>query len=186
MSSARYRAAVIGCGKMSRGHSRSYVNSPRVDLVAGVDVFAGARDAFSTEFGVATTYEDPAEMLEREKPDIVSVCTWPPLHADLTVAAFEAGVKAVWCEKPMAVHMEDAERMVAAAKRAGGVLVINHQRRYVERYNRARALIDAGEIGDVTQITGIAGGDNLTDGTHLIDMTRYLLHDTPISKVFGA
>jgi predicted dehydrogenase len=186
MTSAKYRAAVIGCGKMSRGHSHAYANSSRVDLVAGADVFAGARDAFATEFGVRNTYEDPADMLEREKPDLVSVCTWPPLHADLTIAAFAAGAKAVWCEKPMAVHMADVDRMVDAARDAGAVLVINHQRRYFDRFNRARDLADAGAIGEVTQITGICGGDTLTDGTHLIDMTRYLNHDTPITKVFGA
>ena len=75
-------------------------------------------------------YADPAEMLDTERPDIVSICTWPPLHADLTELAFAKGVKAVWCEKPMAVHLTDADRMVDAAKAAGGLLVINHQRRY--------------------------------------------------------
>ncbi|MEJ7839371.1 MAG: Gfo/Idh/MocA family oxidoreductase, partial [Thermomicrobiales bacterium] len=61
--SARYRAAVIGCGKMSRGHSHAYVNSPNVDLVAAADVFAGARQAFTEEFGVTDTYDDVATML---------------------------------------------------------------------------------------------------------------------------
>ena len=186
MSSDRYRAAVIGCGKMSRGHSHAYANSPNVDLIAGADVFAPARKAFAEQFGVDRTYEDPAEMLEREKPDLVSVCTWPPLHADLTVAAFAAGVKGVWCEKPMAVDLADADRMVEAAKKAGGVLVINHQRRYVESYRQAQHLIESGDIGTVTQITGICGGDTLTDGTHLIDMTRFLNNDVPITSVFGA
>jgi len=186
MTSGRYRAAVIGCGKMSRGHSHAYENSPDVDLISGADVSEAARAAFAEQFGVERTYEDPAQMLEREKPDLVSVCTWPPLHADLTVAAFAGGAKAVWCEKPMAVHLADADRMVDAAKEAGGVLVINHQRRYVESYRQAHELIESGAIGTVTQITGICGGDTLTDGTHLIDMTRFLNNDTPITSVFGA
>ncbi len=186
MTSGRYRAAVIGCGKMSRGHSQAYANSPNVDLISGADVSEAARAAFAEQFGVERTYEDPAEMLEREKPDLVSVCTWPPLHADLTVAAFAAGAKAVWCEKPMAVNLEDADRMVDAAQTSGGVLVINHQRRYVESYRQAREFIETGAIGQVTQITGICGGDTLTDGTHLIDMTRFLNGDVPITSVFGA
>lgn len=186
MGSRRYRAAVIGCGKMSRGHAHAYANNDRVDLVAGADVSEGARSAFASEFGVDSMYADAAEMLAREKPDLVSICTWPPHHTDLVEAAFAAGVKGVWCEKPMAVHLADADRMAAAAQAAGGKLIINHQRRYFGAYLQARALIEEGAIGELAQITGICGGDALTDGTHLIDMTRFLNGDCPITAVFGA
>ena len=181
-----YRAAVIGCGKMSRGHSQAYTNSPRVELVAGADVFAGAREAFAKEFGVQDTFDDVTTMLRTVKPDLVSICTWPPLHADLTKLAFDSGVKAVWCEKPMAVHFADAKAMVQAAADTGGVLVINHQRRYVTAYLQARDFIESGAIGQVTQITGICGGDALTDGTHLIDLVRFLNNDDPVVSVFAA
>lgn len=186
MGGRRYRAAVIGCGKMSRGHAHAYAGNDRVDLVAGADVSDGARSAFASEFGVGAMYADPAEMLATEKPDLVSVCTWPPHHTDLVEAAFAAGARGVWCEKPMAVHLADADRMVAAAQAAGAALIINHQRRYVESYRQARALIEAGAIGELTRITGICAGDALTDGTHLIDMTRFLNGDNPITAVFGA
>ncbi|MGB3330524.1 MAG: Gfo/Idh/MocA family oxidoreductase [Thermomicrobiales bacterium] len=182
----RYRAGVIGTGKISRGHGHAYVTNPDVDLVAVSDIAEGAREGFATEFGVPRTYADAAEMLAAEHLDIVSVCTWPPLHRELTEAAFAAGVKGVWCEKPMAVHLEEATAMVDAATKAGGVLVINHQRRYMAAYNQAIDLIAQGVIGTVTQINGICGGDALTDGTHLIDMTRYLNGDNPVTTVFGA
>ncbi len=186
MAGQRYRAAVIGCGKMSRGHAHAYASNDRVDLVAGADVSEGARAAFARDFGLDSMYADPAAMLAAEKPDLVSVCTWPPHHTDLVEAAFAAGARGVWCEKPMAVDLADADRMVAAAKSAGGALIVNHQRRYVESYRQARALIEAGAIGELTRITGICAGDALTDGTHLIDMTRYLNGDDPVSAVFGA
>lgn len=186
MDGQRYRAAVIGCGKMSRGHAHAYAVNARVDLVAGADVSDTAQAAFASEFGVDSMYADPAEMLAQERLDLVSVCTWPPHHTDLVEAAFAAGARGVWCEKPMAVHLADADRMVAAAEAAGGALIINHQRRYVESYRQARALIEDGAIGELTQITGICGGDALTDGTHLIDMTRFLNGDCPITAVFGA
>ncbi|MEJ7839940.1 MAG: Gfo/Idh/MocA family oxidoreductase, partial [Thermomicrobiales bacterium] len=120
------------------------------------------------------------------KPDLVSICTWPPLHAELTKLAFDSGVKAVWCEKPMAVHFDEATAMVNDASAANGVLVINHQRRYVTAYLQALEAIDAGAIGQITQITGICGGDALTDGTHLIDLLRFLNHDNPVVSVFAA
>jgi len=186
VSNAKYRAAVIGCGKMSRGHAHAFMAAADVELVAGADVFERAREAFAAEFGAPAMYDDPAEMLAAEQPDIVSICTWPPLHAELTNLAIKQGVKAIWCEKPMAVHPAEARAMVDAADAAGVVLVINHQRRFGRAYNEARSLIAAGEIGKITQITGICGGDALTDGTHLIDMTRYLNNDVPVTRVFGA
>ncbi|HEY7030831.1 MAG TPA: Gfo/Idh/MocA family oxidoreductase [Thermomicrobiales bacterium] len=186
MTSRRYRAAVIGCGKISRGHARAYSDSPSVDLIAAADVSEQALAVFGDEFGVNARYTDTVEMLERERPDFVSICTWPPLHADQTEAAFAAGVRVVWAEKPMAVHLADADRMLSAAAAAGGFIVVNHQRRFVESYRQARQLLDDGAIGQVTHITGICAGDTLTDGTHLIDMTRFLNHDAPIASVFGA
>src|SRR5215204_3050952 len=186
MTSGRYRAAVIGCGKMSRGHAHAFTEAPNVDLVAAADVSEAALETFGDEFGVIARYTDTVEMLEQERPDFVSIVTWPPLHAGQTEAAFAAGVKMVWAEKPMAVHLEDADRMLAAAKAAGGIIVVNHQRRFVDGYMQARDLLAAGEIGQVTQITAICGGDTLTDGTHLIDMTRFLNQDNPVKSVFGA
>lgn len=188
MTSSRYRAAVIGCGKMSRGHARSFQDDPNVDLVAAADVSQAALDTFGEEFSVpaAARYTDTVEMLEKERPDFVSIVTWPPLHAEQTEAAFAAGVKMVWAEKPMAVHLADADRMLAAASAAGGLIVVNHQRRFVDSYMQARELLAKGEIGQVTQITSICAGDTLTDGTHLIDMTRFLNQDVPVKSVFGA
>ncbi|MBA2247999.1 MAG: Gfo/Idh/MocA family oxidoreductase [Chloroflexia bacterium] len=186
MSGRTYRAAVIGCGKMSSGHADAYKTVAGVELIAGADVFEGARVAFAAKYSVDRMYSDAQEMLNTEKPDLVSICTWPPLHAELTEAAFAAGVKGVWSEKPMSVHLSEADRMVKAAVAAGGVLIVNHQRRYIDSYVQARSLIAEGAIGDLTLITGICGGDALTDGTHLIDMTRFLNNDVPVTSVFGA
>src|SRR6187551_3578797 len=116
MANQVYRAAVIGCGKMSRGHAHSYQANEQVELVAGADVFEAAREGFQKQYNVPTMYADAGEMLDAEKPDIVSVCTWPPMHADLVELAFAKGARVVWCEKPMSVSMEDADRMVNAAE----------------------------------------------------------------------
>lgn len=186
MSNSIYRAAVIGCGRISRGHARGYTMIPRVQLVAAADPDPAALAGFGAEFGVDHLYADAREMLEKEKPDVVSVCTWPPHHAEPTILACSSGVRAVLCEKPMAVDLGDADRMLAAAKEFGVLLCINHQRRFNPRFATARKLLDEEVIGTITQITGICAGDALTDGTHLIDMTRYLNRDTPVTSVFGA
>lgn len=186
MSQETLRAAIIGTGKMSRGHARGYESAAGTELVACADVNEAAGNRFASEFGISRTYADAREMLEQEKPDLVSICTWPPLHAELTVLACEAGARAVLCEKPMAVDLAAADRMLAAANAHGTLLCINHQRRFRPRYVHAKRYLEAGSIGDVTHVTAICRGDLLTDGTHLIDMTRFLLGDPSIEWVFGS
>src|SRR5262249_56959247 len=97
----------------------------------------------------------------------------------------QAGARAVLCEKPMAVHLADADRMIQAARAHGTLLCVNHQRRFTPRYVAAKELIDAGAIGLVTHVSAICGGDLLTDGTHLIDLTRYLVGELPTAWEFA-
>jgi len=186
VSDRTYRAAIIGTGGISRPHARAYQAIPNVELVAAADISPTALEGFGKEFGVQRLYASATEMLAKEKPEVVSVCTWPPHHVEPTLQACAAGVRAVLCEKPMAVDLAGADRMLHAAREAGVLLCINHQRRFASRYATAHALIDAGTIGAITQITGICAGDALTDGTHLIDLVRFLNSDRPIKSVFGS
>jgi predicted dehydrogenase len=186
MPHPRLRAAIIGCGRISRPHARSYRQVAATELVAAADVNPVAGAAFAAEFGLERVYVDVDEMLARERPDIVSICAWPPLHAALTEAACRAGVRAILCEKPIAATLADADRMLAAARAAGVLLCVNHQRRFAGRYRRARQVIARGAIGQVRRVVGSCGGDLLTDGTHLIDLTRFLLGDPALAWVFGA
>ncbi len=187
MTTPRYRVALLGLGAISRAHQRGYrseLNTGRVEIVAGADPSAEARERFTTETG-ATAYDDYRQMLEREKPDVVSICTWPPLHPEMVEAAAQAGVKGIVCEKPMAVDLAGCDRMIAAAERAGTVLVIGHQRRLQPKFTRARALIEEGAIGDLELLCGIAGGDLLSDGTHTVDLLRFFTGDAPVTWVMG-
>jgi predicted dehydrogenase len=130
-------------------------------------------------------YASAEELLERERPDIVSICTWPPLRPELTELACARGVRAVVAEKPMAVDLAGCDRMIAAAERAGTVLIVHHQRRFRSRFVKARELIDAGAIGRVEQISVFNGGDLMTSSSHMVDVMRYLLHDAPAEWVIG-
>lgn len=182
---ARYRVGVIGCGGIATAHLQAYRRLPSVEVVAGAEPSDEARRRWTEELGVLRMYATAEEMLEREQPDIVSICTWPPLRPQLTELACLAGVKAIWAEKPMTVDLAGCDRMLAAAERAGAVLIVNHQRRFRDRYVKARELIQSGAIGDVVQITGFLGGDLLTGGTHTVDCIRYLLGDPSAEWVIG-
>lgn len=184
--SEKLRAVVIGCGVGGQGragvhsigylHGGTYVRSDRVELVAAADINEANAANYAAYHGFERTYSDFREMLAQEQPDLVSICVWPPMHAEFSIAAAEAGAKGIWCEKPMALSMGEVDRMLAAASANGSKLVVNHQRRYLPRFLEARRLIAEGAIGDVLTIhAGIEGWDLLSWGTHWIDMYRFLL-----------
>ena len=127
-------------------------------MVAGADLSPEARDRWEREFGVPRMYATAEELLERERPDIVSICIWPPLRPELTELVCAHGVRGIVAEKPMAVDLAGCDRMIAAAERAGTVLIVRHQRRFRPRFVKARELIDAGAIGEVEQIAVFNGG----------------------------
>ncbi|HEY3109747.1 MAG TPA: Gfo/Idh/MocA family oxidoreductase, partial [Chloroflexota bacterium] len=175
--SAPYRAGVIGCGAIGSsieddlreasfrigrpyGHAPAYRALPRTALVAGADLDAGRRRAFAERWDLPAerVYADYREMLEREELDVVSVATPTPLHAEMALAAVEAGVRAIFLEKPIASSLADADRVVAACARAGVPLAINHTRRGDLAYRRARQLIDEGAIGRLHSLIALFNG----------------------------
>ncbi len=182
---AHYRVGVIGCGRISRFHVHGYQAVHQVSVVAGAEPEPSIRAGFGEEFGLSALYADYHEMLAKEQLDIVSICTWPPLHAEMAIAAAEAGVKAIISEKPMAVNLRQADAMLAACERSGTVLLANHQRRFHPCYRTARDLVAQGEIGELVRVHGICMGDLLTDGTHNIDLLRFYAGDSPIKWVFA-
>ena len=183
------RSAIIGCGKpwgkegstgsgISHGHAAGYKASPLTELVAVADINRENAEAFVAEHGPAEIFVDYKEMLATVKPDLVSICTWPHLHESMTIAAAEAGVRGIHCEKPMAPTLAAARRMVAAAEKSGSILTFNHQRRFEPPYTVAKEWIDSGKIGDLTRLEMPTA--NLFDwGTHWFDMAFHFNNQVP-------
>ncbi len=187
---AKYRVGIIGCGGIARSHLRGFGEVAGAEVVAGADPSPEARARWEREYGVPRMYATAAELLERERPDVVSLCVWPPIRPELTELVCAAGVKGIVAEKPMAVDLAGCDRMITAAERSGAVLIVRHQRRYSPRFVAARALIDTGAIGDVEQIAVFnggrgGGGDLITSSSHMVDVMRFLLHDAPAEWVIG-
>ena len=190
-----FRAAVIGLGFVGAGdqvsgdaigqrvadldgsHAHALADHARVTLVAGSSRDAGRRQRFTAALGRANTYADWREMLAREKPDIVSVATNSPHHADITVGCAEAGVRAVLCEKPIATRLSDAYRAVQACRERGTLLVVNHNRRWHPLWRQLRDEVQAGAIGDVCHATAYWSTGRLGNvGTHVLDALRMVLN----------
>lgn len=192
---SRFRVGVIGCGRrlrtegatgygMSHWHAVGYEESPDCEIVALADLKRENAEAFSELHGGDNIYTDYHEMLRKEKLDIVSVCTWPALHAEMVISAAQSGVKAIYCEKPMAPTYGEAKRMVEECESHGVSLCINHQRRFLPQFRQARQLLKEGAIGKLLRIE--LSTVNLLDwGTHWFDMAFFYNDETPVEWVLG-
>ena len=118
---------IIGCGGIGRWHARQVRALPGLELVAMVDPDPSARARASHDFNILVSAE-PAEVLAAETVTLVSICTPPSTHAELAITASAAG-KHVLVEKPMALDLASADRMLSSANAAGMLLGIVHQQR---------------------------------------------------------
>ncbi len=196
MNTASYRHAIIGTGRprgaegatgfgMAHSHYHGFQASGRTALAAIADIDEGHARAFLADYGEsAAIYQDYRDLLRTEKPDILSITVWPHLHAEMTIAACEAGVRAVHCEKPMAMTWDEARRMKAAADANGTILTFNHQRRFLEPIHRAAQMIRDGELGDLQRIESQCN-DLFDTGTHWLDMMQFFNQDTDVEWVLG-
>jgi predicted dehydrogenase len=179
-----WRAAVIGCGRMGCGfdddpkrtqisaHAGAYATVPGVDLVALADLDQAKLDRYGDKYGVAGRYRDHRELLRVEAPDIVSVCTWSGTHAEVVRDAAEAGVKAIFCEKPLADTSADARDMVAWCERRGVLLLVNHKRRFSPFHQSVAAFLRSGRLGALQQVTVYYVSGVANTGSHLFDLLR--------------
>jgi predicted dehydrogenase len=155
-------------------HSGALCKHPQIQLVAGSSRDQGRRDRFEQRIG-ARTYTDWRDMLAKEKLDILSVATYSPQHAEITIAAAKAGVKVVYCEKPIATRPDDARAMIQACEKAGTLLVVNHNRRFNPNYRKLRDFIAARHLGALVSANIQWGGGRLGNvGTHVIDALSML------------
>ena len=191
----QYRVGIIGCGRpwksdgatgfgMSNAHADGYTRSPDTTIVALADINLENAQAFQEKWGGDALYADYHEMLAQENLDIVSISTWPHLHAEMVIACAEGGVVAIHCEKPMATTFGAAKRMVDVCEDNSVQLTFNHQRRMLPVFRKAKALIDAGAIGDLIRVEGYC--PDLYDwGTHWFDMLCMYNNETPVEWVIG-
>ncbi|MGH2531460.1 MAG: Gfo/Idh/MocA family protein [Thermomicrobiales bacterium] len=158
-------------------HAGAYLTTPGYALVAAANRSEGKLRAFGERWGVEALYTDASRLFAQERPDVVSICTQSAEKAEVTIAAAEAGVKAIVVEKAMATSLAEADAMIAACERHGVLLVVNHPNRFSPMNRRAKALIDAGEIGHLGTLIAHAGGGMLHVGTHTFDLMRYWAGD---------
>src|SRR5262245_46526565 len=193
------RVAIIGLGAVTRNiHLPAYAQlRDRVKVVAGCDVDARARDWAAGR--LPEIYEDPQEMIRRARPDVVAICSPPALHHEQTIAALAQGCH-VFCEKPMAMSLAQADEMIAAADRAQRLVMVNTQFPSMKIHQAAKQLVGAPEFGSLLFLEArqtfrpgeaseagwrkaMARRLCFEFGVHVFELIRFFFADTP-NRIF--
>jgi len=147
---SRIRAALLGYGRTASSmHIGAYeANADRFDVTAVCDIEPARLREAAERIPQATRYDDYHEMLERERPELVSVLTRSDQHAAMTIECLEAGANVV-VTKPWAVNADEAERMCEAEQRTGKMLLPWLPARWGSDLARLRELVADGAIGKV-------------------------------------
>ena len=182
-----YTVAIVGAGSISQAHMNGYnLNKDRVDVIGVVDPYKIAQDEFKNEYSVKKSFNNIDDLFNDCIPDIVSICTWHSLHHTQTIDIAKRGVKAIICEKPMAIGSGPAQEMLDACIKNNVKLIISHQRRFTPGWEKAKELVDSGIIGDIKFVELKALEGLLNWATHNIDGSRYIIGDPETEWVFGA
>jgi predicted dehydrogenase len=176
----------VFAGQMPHSHAAGYAASPCTQVVAVCDLVPNLREGFCAQWaptwGEIAAYADYQDMLARERLDILSVVTSDHRHADIVLDAVQCGVRGIFCEKPIATSLADADRMIEAVERAGVPMIVNHTRRWLPEVHHARQIIRSGEIGAMSCVVACLGGPRamlFRNGTHLIDMINFFAESDP-------
>jgi predicted dehydrogenase len=170
MAKRKLNVAMIGYDFMGRAHSNAWRQVARffedVPIEPVLKVVVGRTEAKVKEAQARLGFDEAAtswqEVLARPDIDIVDICTPGDSHAPIAIAAAEAG-KAILCEKPLANDVADAERMAAAAKKAGVVNLVCHNYRRVPAVALAKKLIEDGKLGEIHHYRGLYLQDWILD-----------------------
>ncbi|MFO7955744.1 MAG: Gfo/Idh/MocA family oxidoreductase [Candidatus Brocadiia bacterium] len=180
------RVAVIGCGKRGIRHTAAYLKDARCEVAALADTERENAERLADEHGLAANvYTKHEVLLAREQPDVVSICLWTGLHLPVLRDCAEAGVRAVFCEKPMAPTWGESLEMAEIARDAGVQLTFCHQRRFLPGNRRVRQWIQDGVFGELKRIDMYAPHNLLDCGTHSLDQAFMFNGERPAMWVMG-
>jgi len=197
----KYKVCIVGCGRMGGtideevkggpygslpySHAAGYNAYDRTTIVAAADIVEEKAKYVCSKWNIPKMYTDYREMIEKEKPDIVSIATRPGNHAEITIFSAEQGVKGIYCDKPLCASMEEADAMYEVCEKYGIKFNLGTQRRYTPGYIKMREIVESGEIGTRRSVIAYSGGGALWSYTHAADMLLFLASDSEVEYVQG-
>ncbi|MCD6360305.1 MAG: Gfo/Idh/MocA family oxidoreductase [Armatimonadetes bacterium] len=198
---SKLRAVIVGAGRMAGtiddecidypaiilpfSHAAGYSEVDEVDLVAFADLDESKARALAERYGAPRAYADYREMIEKERPDIVSIATPCTAHAEIAIFAAGHGARGIYCEKGLACSLAEADAIREAVRRSGAKFNMGTLRRWHPGMIKAREMIEAGEIGALRSIVNYSAGSLLHSMSHYIDGLLFLAGDPEVEWVQG-
>lgn len=184
-----FRAGIVGCGRIGcefdddpkrttiSTHAGAYAAVEGIDLVAACDLNNEKLDKCGKRWRIPSLYEDFREMLRNENLDILSICTWNSTHLDIVREATNSGVKAIFCEKPIAESIKSADEILKLCNAKGVILQIDHQRRFDQFHQDVRRFLQSGKLGRIQQLSFYYTAGIANTGSHMFDLLRFFFGD---------
>ena len=194
MAKKVFKCAVVGCSSMAKLHMRGIADNENAELYAICGTDEENLKIRAEEFGVERVYTDYNYLVNDPELDAVVLVTPDQIHREMTEKFLRAG-KAVLCEKPMALTVEDCEAMIACEREVGGKLMIGQICRANPRFAKMKEIIDSGRIGELMFVeseyahnyertTGFEDWRKVPErhpfiggGCHAVDLLRWLAGD---------
>lgn len=186
------KVGVIGGGSISEFHINPYIANEEAQLFALCDSNDQRLANAGEKYGVTNLYNNYVELLQNSEIDAISICTWNNTHAEIAIAALEAG-KHVLVEKPLSLTVEEALAVETAVKKSGKILQVGFVRRHGSNTKILKQFIDQDELGEIyyakascirrlgnpggwfSDSSKSGGGPLLDLGVHMIDICWYLM-----------
>ncbi|NLE59885.1 MAG: Gfo/Idh/MocA family oxidoreductase [Planctomycetes bacterium] len=197
----RVKVGLIGSGFIADIHAAAFKMIAEGEVVAVASTPPGAAKRFAEERGIPKAFDDYRDLLADKEIEMVNLCVPNDLHAEVAVAAAKAG-KHVVCEKPLCRSLEQADRMIAACRQAGVLLMYAEELCFAPKYVRAKTLVDEGALGKAFLVkqseehfgphmpwfwdVNRSGGGVLLDmGCHSIEFARWVFGKPPVKSVYA-
>lgn len=198
------RIGILGCGRVAEErHLPALRTLPEADVVAAADTDPARLKYVADRFHIPHRFTAMQPLLTLSTVDVIAVCLPPALHVEAAVAALQAG-KHVFIEKPLALSLDDTDRLLTATARSDRTVMVGFNLRWHRLVRRARDAIRRGDVGQVSAVRtvftaphrpptdlaswrarlGEGGGVLLELGVHHFDLWRFLL-DAEVEEVLA-
>jgi predicted dehydrogenase len=183
---SKLRAVLVGTGGWAAAHAAAYRDCMEAELV-GICGHCNVErlNKLAETYGVPECSLDLHRLLARTEPDILDVACNPHFRLEGVRAALRPHIKLINLEKPLALTPEDAYEIERLCLTNNKLLTVNHQKKFLPAWRKAKDTIAAGTIGTVEFVRATCQGNLLEQGTHLVDMTLFYNNYCPASWVMG-
>ena len=180
------RSLLVGTGGWAENHLRAYAECENIRVVGLVGHQNRERlTALAEGYGIPDTFLDLGEALDGTEPDMVDIACNPHFRLQGVREGMRPCVKLINLEKPMALGPSEAYEIERLCQENGVLLTVNHQKKYLPAWRRAKEMIQTGEIGQIEHIRATCQGNLLEQGTHLVDMVLHYNDYDPVEWVMG-